>query len=146
MYSGGMLKHTDFLLLRRALLGNAVFSTLTGLTLLTVAEPLGTVFGVPPIALRVIGLGLLPFAVGLIRSATRERVERFEAWLAVVLDLAWVAGSALLVLGEIWPLRAAGTWAVVVVANVVLVFALLQALGLKRSARATSLAASPEVP
>ena len=129
-----MNAHTDSLLLRRALLGNAAFSTLTGLTLLIGGGWLGPALGLPAIALRVVGLVLLPFALGLVKNARRERVDRTEAWVTVAMDLAWVAGSALLVFGDVWPLLPAGTWTVVAVADIVMAFALLQAIGLKRSA------------
>jgi len=139
-----MRSHPDPLLLRRALLGNAAFSALTGLTLLAAAGPLEAVLGVPEVALRVVGLLLLPFAAGLLRLATRERVDRGQAWLAVAMDLAWVAGSAVLLLGELWPLNTAGTWTVIGVADVVLTFALLQTLGLWRGASASAPAAPPD--
>lgn len=139
-----MRQQSDSLLLRRALLGNAAFSTLTGVTLLAAAGPLEPTLGVPAVALRIVGLALLPFALGLARIALRETVDRSEAWLAVALDLAWVAGSALLVLGELWPLSAAGVWTVIVVADCVLAFAILQGLGLRGSARARSIVAGSD--
>ena len=121
-------------LLRRALLGNATFSALCGTSLLVGAGSLEPHLGAPALALRVIGISLLPFAFGLWRNARRPRVQRGEAWVAVALDLTWVAGSATLILGELWPLRPAGIWAVIGVADVVLLCAVLQALGLWRSA------------
>ena len=124
--------------LRRAMLANAAFSTLCGLTLGLGGGLLAPSLGVPALALRLVGLGLLPFAFGLARNALRPQLQRTEAALAVVLDLAWVAGSAWLVLGELWPLTSAGTWAVVLVADTVLLFAVLQALGLWRSAPRTA--------
>lgn len=128
---------SDSRLLRRALTGNAVFSTLCGVTLLAAGGLLGPVLAVPPLALRIVGLTLLPFAFGLWQNAHRVAVHRGEAWLAVGLDLAWVAGSALLVFGDLWPLSYAGIWAVLGVAEVVLVCAALQGLGLVRGAPRT---------
>ena len=128
-----MSSHDDPTLLRRALRGNAVFSSFCGITLLAAAGPLAPLLGVPALALRVVGLSLLPFALGLWRNARRPEVRRGEAWTAVALDLAWVAASTALVYGELWPLRAAGTWAVIGVAEVVLLCAVLQGIGLVRS-------------
>lgn len=139
-----MKKQMDSLWLRRSLLGNAAFSTGTGTVLVLAAESLAPVLGIPALALRVVGLVLLPFAFGLARNAMRERVNRKEAWSAVILDLVWVAGSALLVFAELWPLEVAGTWTVLLVADCVFLFALLQAWGLRRtgrSAAASSIAA-----
>ncbi|MEM1453378.1 MAG: hypothetical protein AAF957_16765 [Planctomycetota bacterium] len=121
------------LLLRRALKGNAVFSFLCGTALLAGGGGLAPLFGIPALALRVVGLTLLPFAVGLWRNASRTTVARGEAWTAVALDLAWVAGSIALVVFELWPLESAGTWAVIGLADVVAFWALLQTFGLLRS-------------
>jgi len=133
-----MEKQSNQALLRRALLGNAAFSTLCGVTLLVAAGSLAPLLGIPTLALRITGLALLPFAFGLFQNARREKVQRGEAWLAVVLDGAWVLGSAALVLADLWPLQTAGVWAVLVVAEVVLLCAILQAVGLKRTARAAT--------
>ena len=128
----------DSRLLRRALLANAAFSTLTGVTLLLVAGPLAPLLGIGALALRITGATLLPFAFGLFQNARRPDLRRGEAWLAVGLDLAWVAGSAALLLGELWPLEPAGRWAVLGVGDVVLLCAILQAAGLLREAPRTA--------
>jgi hypothetical protein len=124
-------------LLRAALRGNALFSTLTGLSLLLAAGALDPLLGVPALALRLVGLGLLPFAWALWRNAGRERLDRREAWIAVALDLGWVAGSLALVLADLWPLTTAGTWTVLGVAEVVFLCAVLQWVGLAKSSTAT---------
>ncbi len=126
-------------LLRRALWGNAIFSTATGVLLLLAGGVLGPFLGIPAMALRIVGLVLLPFAFGLWRNSARPAVHRGEAWAAVVLDLGWVGGSAALVAFGLWPMTAAGTWAVIGVADVVLVCALAQALGLVKSHRVMTL-------
>ena len=113
-------------------MGNALFSSSCGLLLLGAASTLGPVFGVPPMALRIVGLTLLPFAVALVLNARRTRPNRSEAKLAVALDLGWVVASLVLLIAGLWPLSAAGFWAVLGVADCVLAFALLQAWGLHR--------------
>ncbi len=123
---------TNTTLLRGALRANAAFSTLCGAILVVLGGVLDPVLGVPALALRLVGASLLPFAVSLWMNARRAEVSRREAWLAVGLDLAWVAGSAALILGELWPLTTAGRWAVIGVAEVVLLWALLQTAGLVR--------------
>ncbi len=137
------MKHNDRAqLLRRALRGNAIFSTVTGLTLLVGGGALDPVLGVPGWVLRLVGFVLLPFAVGLWVNASKEEVHRGEAWVAVALDLGWVAGSAALVTLGLWPLTTVGTWTVIGVADIVLVCALAQALGLVKAQR--SLAATAQ--
>ena len=120
-------------LLRKALISNAAFSCLSGTTLFVAAPWLGEEMGIEQsIILRVVGLSLLGFAVALILNATRAEVDRRQAWIAVALDFAWVLGSAALVSLQL--LTASGNWAVVVVADVVLVLALAQTIGLRRAA------------
>ena len=120
-------------LLRKALISNAAFSGLSGTTLFVAAPWLSEGMGIPQsIILRVVGLSLLGFAVALILNATRAEVNRRQAWIAVALDFAWVLGSAALVSLQL--LTASGNWAVVVVADVVLVLALAQTIGLRRAA------------
>jgi len=123
--------HTDSLLLRRALLGNACFSTLSGITFLVASKPLAEFIGLAqPAILMAVGLSLLVFAAGLVQNARRDVVNRTEAAIAVVLDFGWVAGTAIVVLAGV--LNTAGNWTAAIIADVVLVFAVLQALGLRR--------------
>ena len=90
-------------------------------------------------ALRIVGASLLPFAVVLWRNAARLEPDHGEARTAIALDVAWVLGSAVLLLGDLWPpLRPAGTWAVIGVGLIVLDWAVLQTLGLVRAMRAAS--------
>ena len=57
---------------------------------------------------------------------------RKQAWVAVGLDFAWLFESVVLISVQL--LTASGNWAVVALADVVLPFALAQALGLRRAA------------
>jgi hypothetical protein len=127
------MKQDPTRLLRTALRANAVFSLSCGLVLAGGAFTLGPLLGVPAPALLVVGGVLVPFAVQLWLGARRPSISRPEAWTAVALDLCWVLGSAALILFELWPLTEAGRWAVIGVAEVVLLWAVLQALGLVRA-------------
>ena len=62
--------------------------------------------------------------------------QRGEAAIAVALNIAWVVAS-LAVIAAGW-LSAAGNWAVGLVADVVLIFAILQAVGLRMGSEAAS--------
>ena len=77
-----------------------------------------------------IGVSLLVFAVGLLRNSSRLEVNQAEAWTAVAMDLAWVAGSVAVI--STGALTVGGNWLVAVVADVVLLFAVLQVMGLRR--------------
>ncbi len=123
--------HNDSLLLRRALLGNACFSTLSGIAFIVASRPLSEFVGLAqPWILIGIGVSLLVFAVGLFQNARRDVVNRAEALVAVVLDVGWVLGTAVVMAAGV--LNTAGNWIVAIIADIVLVFAILQAVGLRR--------------
>ncbi|MCI0415008.1 hypothetical protein L0222_19720 [bacterium] len=126
------MNHTSFLL-RRALWANAVFSALSGLAFVIFAEPIHEwLQPEKEIALPSIGILLLLYAVSLARNATRPLINRTQVWCAIVLDLVWVTGSiALLILGLF---GTPGNWIVSIIADIVLVFAILQIVGLRKAA------------
>ena len=125
-------------LLRRALQGNAVFSTLSGALFILAARPIGAFLGgsIPAWLLVATGVSLLLFAAGLAHNSRREMVSLTEAKIAVGMDMAWVMASVLaVVFANALGLSRPGTWAVIGVADVVLVFAVLQTLGVRRHRR-----------
>jgi hypothetical protein len=118
-------------ILRRALQANGLFSALSGLTFIFAAKPLATLIGVSmPEILIGIGIALLGYAAGLFRNARREPINHTEAWIAVSLDMAWVAGSVVVIFAGV--LTTTGNWIVAIVADIVLLFGLLQLWGLRR--------------
>ena len=120
--------------LRRALQANGLFSAVSGLVLLVAAEPISHLLGIPlPSVLMGIGVALLLYAAGLFRSAIQQSINHAEVWVAVVLNGAWVVGSGVLVLTGL--LSATGNWLVALVADIVLLFAILQYYGLRKIKR-----------
>jgi uncharacterized membrane protein HdeD (DUF308 family) len=118
-------------LLRKALMGNALFSTLSGLTILLAQGWVLHILGLSPdVSLLILGIGLLVFAVILVINARRQQVKTSDAWIAVVMDLAWVLGSAVLIF--VVPFSTEGKWVVGIVAELVLFFAVLQFAGIRR--------------
>jgi hypothetical protein len=118
-------------LLRKSLMGNALFSTLSGLTILLAQGRVLRVLGLSKnIGLAILGVGLLVFAATLVINARRQQIKTADAWIAVLMDSAWVLSSCVLIL--VAPLSAGGKWVVGVVSDVVLVFAVLQFLGIRR--------------
>jgi uncharacterized membrane protein HdeD (DUF308 family) len=117
--------------LRKALMGNALFSTLSGLTILLaqgwVLRSLGLAGSVN---LLILGAGLIVFAITLVVNARKQQVKKSDAWIAVLMDVAWVLGSYILIF--IVPFSTEGKWVVGVVAELVLVFAVLQFVGIRR--------------
>jgi hypothetical protein len=120
-------------LLSRTLQGNSIFSGLSGIVFIVAAGPLAAFLGLDaPLVLMIIGVSLLLYAVGLFQTATRKPISRSLALTAIILDVAWVAGSWLLLLTGWLPLTTEGKWAVAIVAEIVSVFAILQYIGLRR--------------
>ena len=129
------LHQNDSKLLRLSLKGNAIFSFTSGLIFTFAHVPIATFIGLgQPAIVLIIGLSLLAFALGLFISANRAKPNQFEAKLAVILDLAWVFASILIV--ALGLLSRGGSWGVIIIADIVLAFAALQFLGLRRVASA----------
>jgi hypothetical protein len=63
-------------------------------------------------------------------NARRQQVKTSDAWIVVLLDLAWVLGSYVLIF--VVPFSIEGKWVVGVVAELVSVFALLQFIDIRR--------------
>ena len=118
-------------LLRKALMGNALFSTLSGLTILLAQGWVLRILGLASsVNLLILGAGLIVFAVTLVINARKQQVKKSDAWIAVLMDVAWVLGSYLLIF--IVPFSTEGKWVVGVVAELVLAFAVLQFVGIRR--------------
>ena len=117
--------------LRKALMGNALFSTLSGLTILLAQGWVLRILGLASsVNLLILGAGLIVFAITLVLNARKQQVKKSDAWIAVLLDVAWVLGSYILIF--IVPFSTEGKWVVGVVAELVLVFAVLQFVGIRR--------------
>lgn len=121
-------------LLRRALQGNALFSVISGVVILATNRTLVEFLGLPRDAsLTALGIGLLGYAGWLLWNARREKIKILDAWIAVILDMVWVMGSYAL-LFEV-KFSSGGKWAVVLVAELVFLFGVMQWIGLRRIGR-----------
>jgi len=127
-------------LLRRTLWGNAVFSVISGAALVAFATPFArlateaplTVMGLDlALVFELLGLGVVAFGAICAWAASRETLPRSWAQLIFAADIAWVVGSALvLVLPAAW--TTAGIAGIAVVALIVADLAVLEYLGLRR--------------
>ena len=129
-------------LLRRTLWGNAVFSVVSGAALAIFAVPFARAAAQAPVTLmgldldlaivfELLGVGVIAFGALCAWVASRETLP--QAWARVIFagDLAWVAGSVLvLALPATWTM--AGFIGIVVVALIVADLAILEYLGLRR--------------
>ncbi len=121
-------------LLKKALTGNAVFSVLSGAAILAGNRGLVRFLGLPErVSLGVLGISLIVYAVLLWLNARRTNIKITDAWVAVVMDCVWVVGSYALIF--VVPFTVAGKWVVALVAELVLIFAILQWLGIRRIQR-----------
>ena len=117
--------------LKNALTGNAVFSVVSGLAILSSNRWLVKFLGLPEkVSLAILGVSLIGYAAVLWLNARRTRIEISDAWIAVVMDAVWVVGSYILIL--LVPFSLGGKWVVGLVAELVLAFAILQWLGIRR--------------
>ena len=132
-------------LLRRTLWGNAAFSVLSGAVLAAFAGPFAQAAAHAPVSvlgldlaivLELLGVGVVAF--GALCAWVASRPELPQAWARAIFaaDLAWVAGSVLvLALPASW--TTAGIAGIVVVAVIVADVAILEYLGLRRIGSAT---------
>ena len=120
-------------LLRRAMRGNAVFSAVSGLAFALFSSVLSTTLGIPwPGVLLAVGIVLIIYAIDLAWITSSERFDIRWGMAAVGLDIVWVLGSAVILMGGLLPLTAVGWWVVAIAADIVLIFAVVQAVGIRR--------------
>lgn len=128
-------------LLTLALRANSAFCASSGLLLLAAANPiaefmgiedtdmLGTTTGGP--FLFGMGIALILYA-GLLAWMLSNRGPRDTGLLATTGDIAWVIGSIILLVTDALELTTGGNWAVLIVGDIVLTFAIVQIIGLRR--------------
>lgn len=120
-------------LLRTALRGNGLFSAVSGAVLVIASRPLAETIGFPwPNALFILGIILLLYALDLFWFTSRETLNMTFAWVAIILDVAWVIGSIALLLADPLGFTVAGKWFIGLIAEAVALFALVQWLGVRR--------------
>ncbi len=118
-------------LLGRAMIENALFSGLAGITLALGASGFDSWLGVNAWVLVAVAIGLMMFAVDLVTWARSSRWLRRGGTIAVTGDALWVIGAvALIAFTDV--LTSAGEIALSVVTALVAVFAVVQTVGLVR--------------
>lgn len=116
-------------LLRRALRSNALFSAASGGLAITFNQRVGELVLLPTWVVTAAGGALVLYGVCLLVLAARDRVASPWSAGATALDLAWVIGSAVLLVLHPVP----SSLLVVIVAAIVLALAVLQLEGLRRA-------------
>lgn len=124
-------------LLRYTLRANSIFSGVSGLVLVIGFAPLANFIGVPWVwTLIVLGIGLLGYALWLAQASRRAELDVREAMVFIISDVAWVVLSIVLLATNWIPFTSEGSWLIILLADVVACFAVLQIVGLRRLARA----------
>lgn len=132
--------------LRTTLLANALFTALCGLALVIMPGRLATLIGaVGATPLLIIGVVLLLYAVDLGRTALGGTMPRGRIAYFIGMDLLWVLGSVVVLWVLAVPFTPAGHWIVLLIADAVGLFGILQYVGLRRLGRPASGTASAEV-
>jgi hypothetical protein len=121
-------------MLATVLRADGVFALLSGAVLIVAAGPVtGLIDLSNSLPLVVLGVVLLLYGGDLLYFAGREPINRRVAQAAIILNMLWVIGSYLGLLMGWFPVNTAGKWAIALVAEVVLVFAVLEFIALRRS-------------
>jgi hypothetical protein len=111
--------------------GNALFSVVSGMAILFANRWLVRFLGLPEkVSLAILGVSLIGYAALLWLNAHRPKIKITDAWGAVIMDVIWVVGSYALILAV--PFSVGGKWVVALVAELVMAFAVLQWLGIRR--------------
>ncbi|MBZ6075944.1 hypothetical protein [Microvirga puerhi] len=120
-------------LLRQALVADASTSAACGLLMLLAGGPLSSLLGLRDLLLRLSGTALLPYAALVGFLGLRERLPRAMVWAVIIGNAIWALDSLLLLVsGWVEPTRA-GYAFVIAQGLVVLMYAELQYVGLRRS-------------
>jgi hypothetical protein len=118
-------------LLKKALTGNALFSVISGAAILLANRWLVKFLGLPDqVSLALLGISLLVYAILLWLNARKANIKITGAWVAIVMDVVWVVASYALIV--VVPFSVGGKWVVALVAELVLAFAVLQWMGVRR--------------
>ena len=129
-------------LIRAVLKANAAFSSISGLLFIFASGQVAGFLGIEDTSILglfdgrkfilLLGFVILAFAGLVLFAAARRQINRLWAIEVAVADGLWVVISFVLVLTEALPFTAEGKWAVLIAADIVLAFALLEYWGIRR--------------
>lgn len=129
-------------LLRWVLIGNIAFSTMSAGLFLLASQGIADFIGISDAMvfdlingvnfISFLGVGLAGFALYLLYTVTRNPINIRLAWSIVTADVVWVVLSWLLLATGAIPFSTAGNWAVLIIADIVLVFAIAEVVGIRR--------------
>lgn len=113
--------------LRLVLKVNAIFSAISGLTLMFLNQWLANLMNISNSSiLLVIGIGLVLFGGSVYWSAVQENISIKKIKLIIIQDWMWVVGSAVIILSQGLGINRIGFIIIGIVALIVADFAILQ--------------------
>lgn len=116
--------------LQPTLYGNAAFSFSSGMLLLILSGWLPSFMGTGvPWFYRISGVLLMLYGAFVYSMTARPTLARSFVRLVIVADGLWVFGSVFILLADPFGLSVAGKWAVLIIGDMVLTFAITQFLG-----------------
>jgi len=117
--------------LKFALLSNSLFSLTIGIILTVQASSISNLFGVQESwFFTALGIALVLFSTILFYIGRQKPIHPISAFVIIILDIMWVAGSAVILLLDPFNLTQTGNILIGIVALIVLVITLLEARGL----------------
>lgn len=123
----------DKSLLRSALLGNSIFCFLSGLDFALFSGPVAKFLGLSsPTVIFVLGIILAGYALVVFSQSRMQPLNFSFAQLVIIADVLWVIGSALLIFTNLVAFTTTGKWTIAIIADIVLIFAITQFVGLRR--------------
>jgi hypothetical protein len=127
------LQETNSDFLARTLRADGLFCAATGAVCVGGAQSLATLFGLQlPVIFTILGGGLLVYGLALFMLANQTAQTRLLVQVALGLNIAWVVVSFAGLLAGLFPVSTAGKWTIAVMADLVLIIAIVQAYGLRR--------------
>jgi hypothetical protein len=120
-------------LLTKVLRTDGVFALVSGAVLILAAGPIAGLIELSfPQALAIAGVLFIGYGALLLYFAGREPENRRVARIAIVLNVLWAIGSYAGVIFGWFPVNSAGNWAIILAAEAVIIFAILEFVALRR--------------
>jgi hypothetical protein len=126
------MRNENSSLLRRALIGNGLFSITSGLIAVVLAAQVADLIGVNQIVMLAVGIGVVGFGIAILISARRHPINLVEARLTVVADVSWVIAAAVIIVIPSL-LTTEGNLLLGAISVVVGLFAILQTVGIRHA-------------
>ena len=130
------VQNTNRSFLKTVLYENSAFSLINGLIMLALPGTVAEYMGVESkMAFSVLGILLLVWAVDVFWVARRNPLNLMYARLVIGGDILWVIGSAVVLLLNLFDFSTTGNWVTLIVADIVMIFAIAQYIGVRRLQR-----------